>query len=215
LTSETIKAQEKREKANQKRREREQKKRDEKKAMQQEQRKPKKRKTLQDADLNTPPQGTHKAKRPKIQLEEDDEDDDDPRVKVTAYIYIQEPPQPAARSIGRQKSRLETRPVVPKGPFFFYTDQTYDNFKRVLAKELPCKLKLLPSDQMMWRYEKPANNPKKPLSSISGYEALVISLAGKKSDHVICISMPPPKADSEVSPLSVNQQFSTYKHIFD
>jgi len=50
-----------------------------------------------------------------------------------------------------------------------------------------------------WKYEKPANDPKKPLSNNAGYEAMVISLAEWKANHVIVISMPPPKADDTVS----------------
>jgi len=89
--------------------------------------------------------------------------------------------------------------VSIKGPCFFQIHQTYDEFRAILAKELPCKLKLLPTDHVTWKYEKPANNPKKPLASSSGYEALILSLKERKADYVIVISMPPPKIDDAVS----------------
>ena len=121
--------------------------------------------------------------------------------KVTVYIHIQSTaPQPLCHaSTSRSKGKTEAAPVAIRGPCFFQLDQTYDDFKGIIAKELPCKLRLLPTAQVMWKYEKPANDPKKPLSSNAGYEAMVISLTEQKANHVIVVSMPPPKADDAVS----------------
>jgi len=90
-------------------------------------------------------------------------------------------------------------PVAIRDLCFFQLDQTYDDFKGIIAKKLPCKLRLLPTAQVTWKYEKPANDPKKPLLSNAGYEAMVISLTERKANHVIVVSMPPPKADDAVS----------------
>ena len=72
-------------------------------------------------------------------------------------------------------------------------------FKTILAWELPCKLKLLPTDHVSWKYEKLANNPNKPLTTGSGYEALMMSLKQKKLGHIILIFKPPPKIDNVVA----------------
>jgi hypothetical protein len=121
--------------------------------------------------------------------------------KVTVYIHVQFiAPQPSRHALtARSKGKIEAAAVAIRGPCFFQLDQTYDDFKRIIAKELPCKLRLLPTAQVTWKYEKPANDPKKPLSSNAGYEAMVISLTERKANHVIVVSMPPPKADDMVS----------------
>jgi hypothetical protein len=113
--------------------------------------------------------------------------------KITAYIHIQ---TPAIQTKGRAKT-AESKPVV-KGPCFFTSEDDYENFKETLAKSIPCKLKLLPIMQMHWRYEKPANDSKKPLSSAAGFEALKDSLSDRKKDFVIFIIIPPPGKDDEV-----------------
>jgi len=52
---------------------------------------------------------------------------------------------------------------------------------------------------MEWRYEKPGNDPRKPLTSTEGYEAMTMSLSERKSGFVVYISIPPPKVDDVVS----------------
>ena len=73
--------------------------------------------------------------------------------------------------------------------------------KGLVAKAIPCKLKLLPVDQMQWHYEKPGNGPKKPLTTeeLEDFEAMTMSLGERKSGFVVYISIPPPKADDNVS----------------
>lgn len=145
--------------------------------------------------------------------EDDDSDDDSHRgkvakkqkqdlqvaeVKITAYIHIQSS-TPRLTSSSKLKGKASAPPVSVKGPCFFQLHQTYDEFRAILAKELPCRLNLLPVDNVSWKYEKPANDPKKPLTSTSGYEALMMSLKEKKTGHVIVVFMPPPKTDDTVS----------------
>ena len=129
------------------------------------------------------------AKKQKQELEE---------AKVTVYIHIQSS-TPRLTSSSKSKAKGSTPPVSIKGPCFFQINQTYDEFKAILAWELPCKLKLLPTDHVSWKYEKPANDPKKPLTSGSGYEALTMSLKQKKPGQVILVFMPPPKIDDVVA----------------
>jgi hypothetical protein len=119
--------------------------------------------------------------------------------KVTVYIHVQStsPPLHLAATL-RNKAKPPPPPVSIKAPCFFDVQQSYNEFLAVLAKELPCKLKHLPSDLVSWKYKKPANDAKKPLTSLSGFEALVISLKEKKVGHVIIVFMPPPKVEDMV-----------------
>jgi hypothetical protein len=118
--------------------------------------------------------------------------------KITAYIHIQAPTSRQPSS-SRFKGKKDLPPTQVKGPCFFSTDHTYNQFKDIVAKALPCKLKLLPADKMYWKYEKPINDPKKPLPNINGYEAMVLSLKDHKANCVVTIFMPPPAVDDVVS----------------
>jgi len=184
----TIAAQKKKDATNKKRREREKRKRDEKKAAAQAAKV--KTKSLFDDDSDDSI-GDNGAKRQKQEVVEQ---------KVTVYIHVQSL-APAARQApsSRSKGKVDTAPIVIRGPCFFQLDQSYNDFNGIIMKELPRKLQLLPTAHVTWKYEKPANNPKKPLSSAIGYEAMVMSLKERKSNHVIVVSMPPPKADDAVS----------------
>jgi hypothetical protein len=116
--------------------------------------------------------------------------------KVTIYVEIH-PPAPQQSSRAAKKS---TRPmIIKKGPAFFTLNDDFDEFKKIIAKTIPCKPKLLPVDKMEWRYEKPANDLKKPLVSVEGFEAMNISLLECKTGFVLYISIPLPKQDDAVS----------------
>ena len=114
--------------------------------------------------------------------------------KVTLYVEIQ---AQAARP--KPNKKADVKPISKRGPSFFTVDDNFDTFKQIVAKAIPCKLKLLPVDQMQWRYEKPGNDPKKPLTTEEGFEAMTMSLGERKSGSVVYISIPPPKADDNVS----------------
>jgi hypothetical protein len=116
------------------------------------------------------------------------------RQKVTLYVEIQ---AQAARS--KPSKKADVKPISKRGPSFFTVDDNFDTFKQIVSKAIPCKLKLLPVDQMQWRYEKPGNDPKKPLTTEEGFEAMTLLLGERKSGFVVYISIPPPKADDNVS----------------
>jgi hypothetical protein len=116
--------------------------------------------------------------------------------KVTIYVEIHPPAPQQSSRVGGKKS---IRPIIKKGPAFFTLNDDFDEFKKIIAKTIPCKPKLLPVDKMEWRYEKPANDPKKPLVSAEGFEAMNISLLERKTGFVLYISIPPPKQDDAVS----------------
>ena len=116
--------------------------------------------------------------------------------KVTLYVEIH-PPAPQQSS--RVSKKATARPVIKRGPAFFTLNNDFDEFKSIVAKTIPCKPKLLPIDKMEWRYEKPANDAKKPLVSAEGFEAMHLSLCERKAGFVIYISIPPPRQDDAVS----------------
>lgn len=118
--------------------------------------------------------------------------------RVTTYMHIQ-PTALRQPSSSRGKAKTQAPVCSILGPCFFNLEQSYKEFRVILAKALPCKLALLPSSQVTWKYEKPANDPKKPLSNTQGYEDMVISLSERKAGHVIQVFMPPPKANDVVS----------------
>ena len=183
---------------NRKRREREQRKRDETKAA----------RLGKEAQASKP-----KRKSKSKSVTNDDNDSDDSNTakatkkqkqdlidhKVTVYIHVQSTAPPLRlAATSKNKGKPPPPAVSVKGPCFFRVQQSYDEFRAVLANELPCKLKHLPSDLVSWKYEKPANDAKKPLTTLSGYQALVMSLKEKRAGHVIIVSMPPPKVEDVV-----------------
>jgi hypothetical protein len=129
---------------------------------------------------------------------EDDLDIED-SLKITVYMHIQSPSPPLRQGSTRSKAKIDTAPVAIRDPCFFQSHETYDGFMRIIAKELPCKPKLLPTKDISWKYEKPANDPKKPLLNAAGFEAMLMSLKERRGNHVIVIFMPLPKADDTVS----------------
>jgi len=126
--------------------------------------------------------------------------------KITAYIHIQAP-TPHQPTLSRSKGKKDLLPTQVKGPCFFTTNHTYGQFKNIVAKALPCKLKLFPAERMYWKYEKPINDPKKPLPNINSYKAMVLSLKDHKANCVITIFMPPPAIDDVVSNFCMHWQF--------
>jgi hypothetical protein len=114
---------------------------------------------------------------------------------ITVYVEIQ---AQASWQQSKASKKTEVKPVIKKGPSFFTVEDSFDTFKEIIAKAIPCKLKLLPVGNMEWRYEKPGNDPRKPLTSTEGYKAMTMSLSERKSGFVVYISIPPPKVDDVV-----------------
>jgi hypothetical protein len=56
---------------------------------------------------------------------------------------------------------------------------------------------------MQWRFDRPANATKKPVTNETGFKVMITSLLERKKDWTITISMPPPNKhiDDVVCPL--------------
>jgi hypothetical protein len=119
-----------------------------------------------------------------------------PRI-VTVYIHVEPPASTAHR--GSKTTKQQSLKAIQKGPFFHNISHDFSTFKELLAKTMPCKVKLMAVAQMEWKYEKPLNDKKKPISDEAGYKAMTISLEDRKKDLIIFVSMPPPVKDDVVS----------------
>ena len=66
-----------------------------------------------------------------------------------------------------------------------------------LAENVPCRPVALPEPKLRWRFEKPAKDMEKPLTSDAGYNAMIAALKERKKDRVVIIAMPPPQEVKE------------------
>jgi hypothetical protein len=112
-----------------------------------------------------------------------------PLESMTAYIDIISPP--------RTQKTKETSEA--RGPFFFTTKTPHREFLQSIANCAvdPNFIPLISSinqNRLQWKLNTPANDKKKPLSSESGYKALIVKLVSqieKGRDTTITIFMPP------------------------
>jgi hypothetical protein len=113
---------------------------------------------------------------------DDDQSDEPPPSKkqrrlesLTAYIDIISPP--------RTQKTKETSEA--RGPFFFTTKTPHREFlQSILANSAvdPNFIPLISSinqNRLQWKLNTPANDKKKPLSSESGYKALIVKLGSQ------------------------------------
>jgi hypothetical protein len=129
---------------------------------------------------------------------------------LTAYIDIISPPRTQ-----RTKETSEAR-----GPFFFTSKTSHHEFLQSIANCAVDKnyipfISSINQTRLQWKLNTPANDKKKPLSSESGYKALIVklvSLIEKGKDTTITIFMPPMlKTRQDVSQcqlVHLNSQFT-------
>jgi len=142
---------------------------------------------------------------------EDSADEETPKkrkveldTEVTVYVLVEPPAVLIPTTQGSKNVAVPPLAPITRGPFFFSPDEDFSAFKAWLAKSLPCKEHLLPITKLQWRYEKPANDKKKPIADEAGYSAMKKSLGQRKKDFVINICMPPPKKDEIVGVSSLS-----------
>jgi hypothetical protein len=116
-------------------------------------------------------------------------------IQITTYIKVE---KPAVAVRGKKKPNSV---VVNKGPFFFNISSSFAEFLALAAAALPTRPKLLVLPKLEWKYEKPANDARKPLANDAGYLAMKTSLTSKAkpSDLVVLLFMPPPVESDEVN----------------
>ena len=125
---------------------------------------------------------------------------------LTAYINIISPPHTQ-----RTKETAEAR-----GPFFFTIKTPHHEFLQSIANCAVDKNYIpltgsINQTRLQWKLNTPANDKKKPLSSESGYKALIVKLVSqieKGRDTTITIFMPPMlKTSQNVSQFQLLVQF--------
>ncbi|KAI0054489.1 hypothetical protein BV25DRAFT_1833626 [Artomyces pyxidatus] len=118
-------------------------------------------------------------------------------VEVTVFIHVLIPSEPsAASSRGRSsKSKAPETTSIPRGPFFFKADATWEQFLIELANTTPCRRDNINVRSLTWQFDKPANSKPKLLADAAGYKAMIKCLQERKKDHVIKVSMPQPVRD--------------------
>ena len=125
-----------------------------------------------------------------------DEEDDEPPVKFPICFFIEGPKPLATPAPRRGASATPTAPfVVTKGPFFHTSDASFSKLQRSIAQHTPCNVDLLVLQSFTWKYDKPANATRVPLTSEMGYETLISSVKKKKGDFMVHVFMKPPSKD--------------------
>ena len=125
-----------------------------------------------------------------------DEEDDEPPVKFPICFFIEGPKPLATPAPRRGASATPTAPfVVIKGPFFHTSDASFSKLQRSIAQHTPCNVDLLVLQSFTWKYDKPANATRVPLTSEMGYETLISSVKKKKGNFMVHVFMKPPSKD--------------------
>jgi len=133
--------------------------------------------------------------RKKIRQEPDEVEDtegEEPTIKVQVYLNVETPPPPALH-VGNQTIRQAAIKVTPRGPFIFDFANDYAAFLSMItigarAGHPDCLVR----SGMQWRFDRPANSSKKPVTNETGFKAMITTLLEWKKDWTIMVSMPPP-----------------------
>lgn len=115
----------------------------------------------------------------------------------TAYIHVERPP-PAQSGPSTLRGRFQGKPVTQTsstieqhGPVILQDQYAFDKLLEHLAQAVGCLPTSIPISQLFWRFEKPANNSRKPLRSQDGYTAMLSALEERAKDRVVVLHMPP------------------------
>ena len=130
---------------------------------------------------------------------------------ITAYIDIISP----ARSTKVKES------TISRGPFFFTTETTHQEFLRLLAAACADDSNTAPNVAsinqavLLWKLNVPANDKKKPLANGQGYQAMIGILSNrlteKSKDSTITLIMPPLLKNTNAVCIFILQLLYTYK----
>jgi hypothetical protein len=117
-------------------------------------------------------------------------------VKFPICFFIEGPRPLVASTAWRGASAANTAPlVITKGPFFHTSDASFSKLQHSIAQHTPCNVNLLAVQSFTWKYDKPANATRVPLTSEMGYETLISSVKKKRGDFMVHVFMKPPSKD--------------------
>lgn len=144
--------------------------------------------------------GKGKAKAKEIDMQQDvvevtDEEgavDDEERVEICMYVNVETPPPPMLR-VGGRVTKAPAIKITPRGPFILYSTASYTEFLSVIAKGVVAgSTDCLTRALMEWRFDRPQNAAKKPVTNEMGYKVMMKTILERKKDHCVTVSMPPP-----------------------
>ncbi|KAK7020818.1 putative proline-rich protein [Favolaschia claudopus] len=131
-------------------------------------------------------------KRKKSQSVDDTPDtDDSSAVKMSFYLYVQAPPPPVL--VVRKSS---AKPHPPKttdlGPFVFNSSILFSELLSIIATGCQTNVENFRVDTLQWKFDRPANSPRKSLSNLVAFEVMIKSLKDRHKDYVFSVFMLPP-----------------------
>jgi hypothetical protein len=113
-------------------------------------------------------------------------------VKVLMYVNVETPPPPPVRVAGRV-TKLPGPKITVRGPFAFQSNISYADFLSIVAKGVGTRsANCIVRAEMQWRFDRPANAAKRPVTNEEGYEAMITTILTKSKDYAITVSIPPP-----------------------
>jgi len=112
-------------------------------------------------------------------------------VKVLMYVNVETPPPPV-HVTGRVAKPLGPK-ITVRGPFAFQSNISYADFLSIVAKGVGTRsTNCIIRAEMQWRFDRPANAAKRPVTNGEGYEAMITTILTKSKDYTITVSIPPP-----------------------
>ncbi|KAK7059545.1 hypothetical protein R3P38DRAFT_2758966 [Favolaschia claudopus] len=115
-------------------------------------------------------------KRKKSQSVDDTPDtDDSPAVKMSFYLYVQAPPPPVLVIL-----------------VLLYSSILFSELLSIIATGCQTNLENLRVDTLQWKFDRPANSPRKSLSNLVAFEVMIKTLKDRHKDYVFSVFMLPP-----------------------
>ncbi|KAJ7060782.1 hypothetical protein C8F01DRAFT_1083750 [Mycena amicta] len=147
--------------------------------------------TISYDETSDAPSKKKKSKNNELMEEEEDEGlFSQPTAKISGYAMV-EKDLPVVRGKGQPKARKMTADspdYISKGPFYFTSHDSSDEFRNQMAKVLPCPITNLQMDTAKWKPLKPASAPALPLTNEAEYNEWLQRCSRKILRSVLCRS---------------------------
>jgi hypothetical protein len=110
---------------------------------------------------------------------------------MSVYLYVETPPPPAL-NVRKRATRPPPTQTTELGPYIFNSSINYTDFLRILADGCCTKTANLAIDTLQWKFDRPGNAQKKPLSTKTAFDVMIQSLKDRHKDYVFSVYMRPP-----------------------
>ncbi|KAJ7790902.1 hypothetical protein B0H14DRAFT_3568412 [Mycena olivaceomarginata] len=116
---------------------------------------------------------------------------DDESIEISFCIEV-ETPAPPILTVRKGNAK----PIPPKtttlGPYEFRSSVTYPDFLAMITKACQTRPENLSLSSMQWRFDRPNNATRRPLTTETGLKVAIKSLAERKKDYNFTVYMSPP-----------------------